>query len=66
MKMVKISCILEDEHGTLWLGGNGSGLYRLTDDEDGRFRFANYTVRDGLADNTVMGMASDGKGICGW
>mgnify|MGYP001025201939 FL=1 len=62
MKMEKISCILEDEHGTLWLGGNGSGLYRLTDDEDGRFRFVNYTVRDGLADNTVMGMASDGKG----
>lgn len=62
MVIDKIVCILEDREGTLWLGGNGSGLYRLEDNGNWHFKFVNYTTRNGLSDNTVMGMTSDGRG----
>lgn len=58
----KINCLLEDRQGRIWLGGNGSGLYLLTNDSAGDFTFANYTTRHGLASNTLTGMAEDGKG----
>lgn len=58
----KICSILEDAEGTLWFGGNGSGLYRMTENNRGHFTFTNYTVSDGLPDNTVTGMAEDRQG----
>ena len=61
-RMEKISSILEDAQGTLWLGGNGTGLYRMKEDGQGQPTFVNYTVRDGLPDNTVTGMVEDGQG----
>lgn len=61
-RVEKISCIWEDEGGTLWFGGNGSGLYRMRENENGGFVFTNYTVRDGLPDNAVNGMTEDGQG----
>ena len=61
-RVEKICSILEDAGGTLWFGGNGSGLYRMQEKADGGFAFTNYTVRDGLPDNTVNGMAEDGQG----
>lgn len=61
----KISSIVEDRNGNIWLGGIGSGLYRLTDDKNNRFLFKNYSVANGLPDNMVIGMAEDGDG-CLW
>ena len=62
MRLEKINSIMEDGEGTLWLGGNGSGLYKVSEDERGHFNFTNYTVRNGLLDNTVVGMTRDGQG----
>ena len=62
MRLEKINSILEDKDGTLWLGGNGSGLYKVSEDERGHFEFTNYTVRNGLPDNTIIGMTQDGQG----
>lgn len=62
MRLEKINSIMEDGEGTLWLGGNGSGLYKVSEDEQGHFVFTNYTVRNGLLDNTVVGMTQDGRG----
>lgn len=61
-QLEKINCILEDRNGTIWLGGNGSGLYQLTDDKNNHFVFKCYTVRHGLPNNTILGMAEDGRG----
>ena len=61
-QLEKINCILEDKQGGIWLGGNGSGLYRLASDKDNHFVFDNYTVRHGLSSNTIIGMAEDGQG----
>lgn len=61
-QMEKIGSILEDSRGTLWLGGNGTGLYRMREDGRGEPTFECHTVRDGLPDNTVTGMAEDGQG----
>jgi signal transduction histidine kinase/ligand-binding sensor domain-containing protein/CheY-like chemotaxis protein/AraC-like DNA-binding protein len=60
-QLEKINSILEDSNGTLWLGGNGSGLYRLTSDKNNHFVFKNYTTGHGLPNNTVTGMAEDGQ-----
>ena len=62
MQMEKINAMLEDRDGTVWLGGNGDGLYRLVENKGERFSFVNYTTRDGLPDNTVIGLAEDGGG----
>lgn len=61
-QLEKINSILEDRNGTLWLGGNGSGLYQLTGDKNNHFVFKNYTTRHGLSNNTIIGMAEDGQG----
>ena len=61
-KIEKINSILEDHEGNIWLGGNGSGLYKLSDDKNGRFSFKNYTTQHGLPNNTVLGMTEDGQG----
>ena len=61
-QLEKINSILEDKNGTIWLGGNGSGLYQLTSDKNNHFVFKNYTTRHGLPNNTIIGMAEDGKG----
>lgn len=61
-QLEKINCIFQDCDGTVWLGGSGSGLYQLVSDDNNRFVFRNYTVHDGLPDNTVNGITQDGKG----
>ena len=61
-QLEKINSILEDKNGTIWLGGNGSGLYQLRSDKNNHFVFRNYTTRHGLPNNTIIGMAEDGQG----
>ncbi|MDO4181328.1 MAG: two-component regulator propeller domain-containing protein, partial [Bacteroidales bacterium] len=62
LQLEKINCILEDRNGTIWLGANGNGLYQLVEDKDGSFVFRNYTRKDGLPNNTVIGMVEDNAG----
>lgn len=61
-QLEKINCILEDKEGTIWLGSNGNGLYQLTDEKDSRLTFKNYTRKDGLPNNTIIGIVEDKKG----
>lgn len=61
-QLEKINCIFEDRNGTIWLGGSGSGLYRLAGDSNNHFVFRNYTTHDGLPANTVNGICEDGRG----
>ncbi len=60
-QLEKINCIVEDKNGTIWLGGNGSGLYQLISDKNNHFVFWGYTTRHGLPNNTILGMAEDGQ-----
>lgn len=46
---------------TLWIG-TGHGLNKLIPHENGRYSFMSYTVKDGLPNNTIMGIVEDWKG----
>lgn len=61
-QLEKINALFQDSRGIIWLGGNGTGLYRLVSDADGHFEFENLTVRNGLPDNVVLGLAEDNEG----
>lgn len=57
----KISCIWEAADGTIWLGSNGYGLYRISSDKISSENFKNMTVKDGLPDNTIYGIVEDNR-----
>lgn len=57
----KISCIWEAADGSIWLGSNGYGLYRISSDKISSDNFKNMTVKDGLPDNTIYGIVEDGR-----
>ena len=59
----KISSFCQTHDGTLWLGSNGYGLYRLVKDtSDAHDRFEALTTADGLAFGGVKGLAEDANG----
>jgi ligand-binding sensor domain-containing protein/AraC-like DNA-binding protein len=59
----KISSFCQTKDGTLWLGSNGYGLYRLVKDgKDGHRRFEALTTEDGLAFSGVKGVVEDLNG----
>lgn len=59
----KISSFYQTKDGTLWLGSNGYGLYRLVKDEkDPRGHFEALTTEDGLAFGGVKGIVEDLNG----
>ncbi len=53
----KITCFCQTRSGEIWLGSNGYGLYRRTLDTQGREIFKVYTIGNGLASNSVRGIA---------
>jgi len=54
-----VMCIAEDEETTLWIGTEGGGLNRF----DRRTEtFIRYTEQEGLPNNVVYGILSDGRG----
>ena len=55
----KTNSSFHSSDGTIWVGSDGSGLFRLVSDADGEYRFANYTVADGLPDNNIFGITED-------
>lgn len=61
----KISSFYQAKDGTLWLGSNGYGLYRLvkdSKDKDSRGHFEALTTEDGLAFGGVKGIVEDLNG----
>ena len=59
----KISSFCQTRDGTLWLGSNGYGLYRLVKDgKNGDRRFEPLTTKDGLVFSGVKGIAEDLNG----
>lgn len=56
----KICCIFEASDGSIWVGSDGYGLYRLVN-QTGGYHFVNYDTRNGLCDNTVLGIVEDAK-----
>lgn len=59
----KISSFCETKNGTLWIGSNEYGLYKRERDNDGKDVFRRYTVQQGLANNSVKGIAEDKDGM---
>jgi signal transduction histidine kinase/ligand-binding sensor domain-containing protein/DNA-binding response OmpR family regulator len=55
----KISCICQTADGTIWLGSNGYGLYRINSEKISSENFENMTVKHGLPDNTIYGIVED-------
>lgn len=53
-----ISAILEDSHGTFWIGTFGGGLFRLA--ADGNVR--RFTNENGLRDNKITDLLEDRQG----
>ena len=59
----KISSFYQTKDGTLWLGSNGYGLYRLIKTgKDGRRQFEVLTTEDGLVFGGVKGIVEDLNG----
>ncbi|MBP1614189.1 MAG: todS 13 [Bacteroidetes bacterium] len=58
----KINCIYEDRKGTIWLGSNGYGMYKLESDAKYPYIFSNMTTKSGLPDNTIFGILDDKAG----
>lgn len=61
----KVNCVFQDKAGRIWIGTNGSGLYELQDDKSKPYRFHNYTIRNGLPNENVIGIVED-KNRCLW
>ena len=59
MKLEKINCIIEDKDGGIWLGSNGHGLYQAIEESPNQFTFRNYTRKDGLPNNYIIGIVED-------
>ena len=56
-----IQCALEDREGTLWVGGSGTGLDRLT----GVREWSAWTTAEGLPDNSTWTTLRDRRGESG-
>ena len=58
----RINCVFQDSRGVIWLGGRGTGLYRLISDEMNRFQFKRYGEADGFYEKTIYGVTEDELG----
>lgn len=57
----KVTAIAITHDGTVWIGSNGNGIYRL-DNSDSNILFVNYNSSDGLPNDVVHGIAEDPHG----
>jgi len=53
-----VNCIYLDKTGAIWIGGYGLNKYNQNSDS-----FTHYTEKDGLANNSVMSIQEDDKGM---
>jgi len=58
----KIASLRFGSDGSLWIGTNGSGVYRRTVGTDGIEAFKNLSVIDGLSNNVVLSIMEDMSG----
>lgn len=54
----KICYVYKTEDGTIWLGSNGNGIYKVSEDKNG-YVFTNYSEDEGLANGSVKGIVED-------
>lgn len=58
----RINSVFQDSRGVIWLGGKGTGLYRLISDDMNRFQFKHYGTAEGFDEKTVSGITEDELG----
>jgi len=58
----KINCLYESSDGTIWLGSNGYGLYKLISRKNEEYQFQSFTTTQGLTNNCVLGILEDERG----
>mgnify|MGYP003291265425 CR=1 FL=1 len=56
----RINCISLTSDGTIWVGSNGNGIYRLDrEDDSGDMHFTQFSTEQGLANDRVKGILED-------
>lgn len=58
----KIACITEASDGTIWVGSNGNGIYKVEINDNGNVYFRNYGHKEGLVNDGVRGILEDNEG----
>lgn len=58
----RINSVFQDSRGVVWLGGKGTGLYRVIADDMNRFQFKHYGPAEGFDEKTVYGVTEDELG----
>lgn len=57
LKGIRISCILRDSDGCLWVGSDGSGLFRFASGH-----WSHFSQQEGLGDDSVLSLLEDREG----
>lgn len=57
-----ISYIFESNDGSIWIGSNGFGLYRVNHSDENNVSFKCFDTSDGLINNCVRGITEDRYG----
>ncbi len=58
----EITSFCQSREGTIWMGSNGYGLYRMTFNGK-KMVVRSFTMKQGLANNAVKGIVEDRKGL---
>lgn len=59
----KVTSFFQTHDGTIWIGSNGDGIYRLKGSRPDSASVKCFTISDGLANNGVKGLAEDNRGL---
>lgn len=61
-RIERVTSIYEAKNGVIWIGSNGSGIYKAVKKDKDEYEFTSYTVSDGLINNNVRGILEDWYG----
>ena len=59
----RVTYITQSKDGTIWVGSNGYGFYKASQDRDGEYVFQAFTTEDGLINNSVRCLSEDDEGF---
>jgi ligand-binding sensor domain-containing protein/AraC-like DNA-binding protein len=59
----KVTSFFQTSDGTIWIGSNGDGIYRMKGTVPDSASVKCFTISDGLANNGVVGLAEDNRGL---